>query len=229
MSTIAETWKDLRTLTFDCYGTLIDWDAGLHNTFRAMFGDVAVVRRAELFDAYVQVEAEVEADAYRSYRDVLTLTLERLAKRLQLPLSTERRGALAEMLPNWRPFPDTNAALVRLKERFRLGVLSNVDRDLFAETATHFPVAFDFVITAQDVGSYKPSLNHFQKCIAEQGPPNSILHVAQSLYHDGQAARDVGLAFVWINRYRQTNDTMVRPLAEFSDLASFAEAVCCRH
>ena len=133
---------------------------------------------------------------------------------------------LAERLPQWWPFSDTNAALARLKKCYRLGVLSNIDKDLFAATAKHFTVDFDFVITAEDVKSYKPGTAHFRQAIASQGPPESLLHVAQSLYHDGVPTAELNIAFVWINRYKERNHTGVRPLVEFPDLCSFADSVC---
>jgi len=214
------------TITFDCYGTLIDWSAGLWRSFAAIFGPVVTERKLEWFKAYVRVEAEVESGPYRSYREVLAVVTERLAREFDLPLPVGQKGMLAEMLPGWAPFPDTKDALARLKQRFRLGVLSNVDRDLFAGTAKQLGVAFDFVVTAEDVRSYKPAHGHFQRLIDAHGGTSRALHVAQSLYHDGAPANDLGLAFVWINRYKEQNQTSVRPLAEFPDLRSFADTAC---
>jgi len=215
-----------RTLTFDCYGTLIDWSAGLNRVFAEVFGPQTDQRRDELFDAYVKIEAAVEAEPYRSYREVLAMTLERMAERLHLPLPPDRRDAMSRMLPDWKPFADTNEALLRLKKKFRLGVLSNIDRDLFAGTARHFAVPFDFLICAQDVRSYKPGLAHFERLKQQEGPLDHVLHVGQSLYHDGAPAEKLGLAFVWINRYNEPSNTSVGPLGEFPDLRSFADAAC---
>jgi len=230
MSSVNDVFKRTTTITFDCYGTLIDWSAGLWRSFAGIFGPVVAERKQEWFDAYVRVEAEVESGKYRSYREVLAVVTERLARQFNLPLPPGRETELAEMLPHWRPFPDTNDALSRLKQRFRLGVLSNVDKDLFAGTARQFDVEFDFVVTAEDVRSYKPARAHFQRLIDAHGGisqlASSALHVAQSLYHDGAPANELGLAFVWINRYKEPNRTSVRPLAEFPDLCSFADAAC---
>jgi 2-haloacid dehalogenase len=132
---------------------------------------------------------------------------------------------LAETLPEWRPFPDTNEALRRLKDRYRLGILSNIDQDLFTETARHFEVDFDVVVTAEDVRSYKPGHLHFLKLIEDYADSDSVLHVAQSLYHDGRPAGDLNIAFVWINRYNEVNTEGVTPLAEYPDLKSLADAV----
>jgi len=216
----------IKTITFDCYGTLIDWKGGLEQSFRTMFGSMVDGRMDELFDVYVQVEAEVESGSYRSYDEVLSEVSLRLADRLGFELTPEKHDTLSTMLPSWPAFVDTNNALVRLKKRFQLGVLSNIDRDMFAGTATLFDVSFDFLVTAEDVGSYKPALGHFQKMLDQHGQRDSVLHVAQSLYHDGIPAGELGLAFVWINRYKQTNETTVQPTAEFSDLKSLADVVC---
>lgn len=222
---LAEQIHGKSLLTFDCYGTLIDWAGGLTQSFRAAFGDIVDSRREEFFSTYVQIEAGFESPPYRSYRDVITLTLEELARRMKLPLRDSDRDALARSLPTWTPFADTNAALKRLKKRFRLGVLSNIDRDLFTATARHFDVEFDFLICAQDVRSYKPALGHFRKLAEQEGGLNHVLHVAQSLFHDGAPAKQLGLAFTWINRYNESNTTGVIPLAEFADLRSLADAM----
>jgi 2-haloalkanoic acid dehalogenase type II len=212
------------TITFDCYGTLIDWRAGLQSSLAELFELAFCDLPDGLFDAYVQTEAEVEGGAYQSYRRVLTATAERLAKRFNFDLPPGLAELLAETLPHWAPFADTNEALVRLKRRYRLGVLSNIDRDLFAGTALQFDVEFDFVVTAEDVQSYKPGQAHFQWLLSRHIEHDRVLHVAQSLFHDGVPAQGLGIAFVWINRYKEVNTTAVRPLAEFADLKSLADA-----
>lgn len=226
MASINDVFQRTQTITFDCYGTLIDWSAGLWRSFAAIFGPVVVEHKQEWFDAYVRAEAEVESGPYRTYREILAEVTERLARQFDLPLPPGQERRLAEMLPDWAPFPDTKDALARLKQRFRLGVLSNIDRDLFDGTAKQLGVAFDFVVTAQDVRSYKPALGHFQRLNHAHGGIETALHVAQSLYHDGAPANELAFAFVWINRYKERNHTSVRPLAEFPDLRSFADAAC---
>ena len=226
MTSLRHILRPTRTITFDCYGTLIDWNAGLGRAFVDAFGPAAERRAGELFAAYVQIEAEIEAGPYRRYREVLAEVLVRLAERFGFDLPADRRYALAESLPGWRPFADTNQALAKLKRRFQLGVLSNVDRDLFAGTARQFDTPFDFVITAEDVQGYKPAHGHFQRLIESSGGPETVLHVAQSLFHDGRPAAALGLAFAWINRYKDPPDKHVPVLAEFEDLRSLAEAAC---
>jgi len=219
-------FENVDTLTFDCYGTLVDWSAGLRSAFRRIFGDALTGVERELFDAYVEIEAEVEAEGHRRYRAVLAETVKRLSVRFELEMPGERCEWLADALPTWEPFADTNAGLLRLKERFRLGVLSNIDRDLFAGTRRHFSVGFDFVITAEEVKSYKPAPGHFRTLLEHHASNNHVVHVAQSLYHDGAPAQSFGLPFVWINRYGQKNETAVKPSLEFPDLGSLADVAC---
>lgn len=219
---IAALRPRIRTLTFDCYGTLIDWKAGLGESLRTLIGPSVEHRMDELFAVYVELEAEIEAGPYRSYREVLTEVAMRVGAYLHVPIARENASRMADLLPQWSPFADTNEALSALKKRFRLGVLSNIDRDLFAETAKQFSVAFDFVVTAEDVRSYKPAHGHFLRALATQVERGSTLHVAQSLFHDGRPAHELGIPFAWINRYAQCGDASLDPNAEYPDLRSLA-------
>lgn len=217
--------QDITTITFDCYGTLIDWSAGLLGTFREILGGALTGREEEFFEVYVAAEAEIEGRGFQRYCDVLAATVDRLAEHFSVELRLGERTRLAEQLPTWRPFPDTNAALGVLKKRFRLGVLSNIDRDLFAGTADHFDVVFDFVVAAEDVGSYKPGHAHFERLMSSHAPREQVLHVAQSLYHDIAPCNELGIACVWINRYEGSNVDGPKPLATLPDLASLAAMV----
>jgi len=225
MNLLGDQTRGIKTLTFDCYGTLIDWYQGLCRCFDDVFGGALRARHEELVAAYVASEAELEKGPYRSYREVLRLALAEVARQFDVPLPAVRAGALAESLPGWAPFPDTRDALSALAGRFRLGVMSNIDRDLFALTRERLGIEFDFVITAEDVGSYKPAYGHFQRLLEVHGPAERVLHVGQSLFHDGEPARQLGIAYVWINRYKDTPAGHATPLAEFGDLKSFAAAV----
>jgi 2-haloalkanoic acid dehalogenase type II len=224
MKSIENVLRRVTTVTFDCYGTLIDWAGGLQGSFRALFGDALAGRTDEMFDVYVRIEAQIEAQDYRSYRSVLAEVATQLAQHFDVDMPAERSAELANRLPNWPPFPDTNEALKRLKQKYRLGILSNVDRDLLAGTLQHFEVDFDFVVTAQDVESYKPAHGHFDRLLAQYAVKGELLHVAQSLFHDGNPTRELGIAYVWINRYNDVNETIVCPCATFADLASLATA-----
>lgn len=226
MDSIEEMFARTKTITFDCYGTLIDWRAGVESSLVEIFRGAIIHRMHEVFDAYVKSEAELEALPYQPYRQLLSSVVGALGQTFNTPVSTKRRELLAERLPLWKPFADTNDALVRLKKRFRLGILSNIDRDLFERTAAQFDVSFDFVITAEDVRSYKPAHGHFERLLETHAERDTVLHVAQSLFHDGVPAASLDIAYAWINRYNGVNDSTARPLAEYPDLKSLADAAC---
>jgi 2-haloacid dehalogenase len=157
---------------------------------------------------------------------VLQRAVVRLGSRFGLAVNDESHRVLVDSLPAWSPFRDTNDALKRLKAKYRLAVLSNIDRDLFARTAEHFDVQFDWVVTAEDVQAYKPSPNHFERICELTGyGARDILHAAQSLYHDIVPCTKLGRPAVWINRRNERNDTGADPLAEFPTLAALADAL----
>ena len=191
-------------LTFDCYGTLIDWERGIAEAFdSAARADQVWLDRTAVLAAYHEVEPPLQAERYRSYRAVLALAARAVADRLGWKLAPGRESFLPESVPSWPPFPDTNDALRRLKEAgHRLAILSNVDDDLLAGTRRQLGVDFDFVVTAQQVGSYKPAPGHFTTARARIGA-GRWLHVAQSYFHDIQPARALGIPTAWINRKAQ--------------------------
>jgi 2-haloalkanoic acid dehalogenase type II len=213
-------------ITFDCYGTLIDWRSGIRDAFaRAAAAEGVAVDPAALLDAYNELEPRVEQERYRSYRDVLTETAARAAQSLGWPLHYDRAAFLAESLPSWLPFDDTNAALGRLVATgHKLAILSNVDDDLIAATRRHFTVDFDFVITAQQVGSYKPALNHFLAA-RERVAGLRWLHAAQSDFHDVIPTNSLGVPNAWINRLGEQALPGGTPMFEYPDMASFAAAM----
>jgi 2-haloalkanoic acid dehalogenase type II len=215
--------KPYEILTFDCYGTLIDWERGIGDAFEAAARvDGVKLDRAIALGAYHEIEPVVQAERYRSYREVLTLTAQRIAERLGWRLAPERAAFLAESLPSWPPFADTNAALQRLAAcGYRLAILSNVDDDLLAGTRKHLGVDFEFVVTAQQVGSYKPAPAHFTTARARIAGAR-WLHVAQSWFHDVQPARALGVPTAWINRKRERRAEGARPDAEFATLGEAA-------
>jgi 2-haloalkanoic acid dehalogenase type II len=210
-------------ITFDCYGTLIDWESGIAAAFaRAAAADGIRLDADEVLRTYARVEPVVEQTRYRPYREVLTETAARTAHALGWPLANERAGFLAASLPEWQPFADTNTALERLRNAgYRLGILSNVDDDLLAATRRHFTVAFDVVITAQQVRSYKPSLPHFLTARERIGTAR-WLHAAQSNLHDILPTNSLGIPNAWINRKREQPLIGGTPGREFADMASFA-------
>ena len=211
-------------VTFDCYGTLIDWEDGIASAFaREAAEDAVVLTRSRILAAYHELEPEVEAFEYRPYRDVLTATAIRVAQRLGWPLTEDRARFLPESLPRWKPFPDTNTALRRLAAAgHRLGILSNVDDDLLGETRRHFQVPFDVVVTAQQVRSYKPAHAHFVEAQRRIGGAR-WLHAAQSFFHDVVPARELGIPIAWINRKAEKPLDGAAPDAELRDLTELAD------
>ena len=211
-------------LTFDCYGTLVDWERGIAEAFAAAAGaDGVTLDRDAVLRAYHELEPRIQAERYRRYRDVLALAARAVADTLGWKLAPGREAFLPASLPSWPPFPDTNAALERLREAgYRLAILSNVDDDLLAGTRRHLAVDFDFVITAQQVGSYKPAPGHFVAARERIGG-TPWLHVAQSYFHDMQPARTLGIPSAWINRKGERPLDARGPDHEFRTLAEAAE------
>jgi len=208
-------------ITFDCYGTLIDWNGGVCGALGAE-GE----RQGRTLDAprvlaaYHAAEPRVQAEQYRTYRDVLTLLEAEIAAELGWdPPATP--GYLADSLPSWLPFPETNRALGRLRRAgFALGILSNIDDDLLAATRGHFEVEFDLLVTAQQVRSYKPAPAHFERALQQLGVGSGrLLHIAQSYYHDVRPARELDIATVWVNRLAESIPPGgPAPTAEVADL-----------
>ena len=216
--------KRFDVLTFDCYGTLIDWERGLGDAFAtAARAEGVAADRATLLAAYHEIEPVIQRERYRSYREVLALTARQLADRFTWRLTAGDERFLADSLPWWPPFADTNEALRRLAEAgYRLAILSNVDDDLLAATRRHLDVDFEFVVTAQQVGAYKPAPAHWQAARKRIGDAR-WLHVAQSYFHDIVPARRLGIASAWINRTRQSPAGAERSDVEFGTLAEAAD------
>ena len=218
-------------LTFDCYGTLIDWEAGILAGLRRVLGPRGVEPPDdELLEAHAGFEAAAEAGAYAPYREILGSCLLQVAARYGVEPGADEAAAFGDSVGLWPAFPDSADALARLATRFRLGVLTNCDSDLFARSEGRLGLTFDWVVTAQLIGSYKPDPRNFEALIARLGiPPDRILHVAQSLFHDHVPAKAMGLTTVWIDRRHDrpgsgaTPPTApVRPDATFPDMATFA-------
>ena len=189
-------------ITFDCYGTLIDWNKGILGALGAEGERQGrVLDAVSILAAYHAAEPRLQLAGYRPYREVLTLLEVEIAAGLGWdPPSSP--GYLADSLPAWRPFPETNRALRRLRGAgFELGILSNIDDDLLAATREHFEVDFDLLVTAQQMRSYKPAPAHFERALESLGGDGGrMLHVAQSYFHDIRPASRVGIATVWVNR-----------------------------
>lgn len=190
-----------KVLTFDCYGTLIDWETGILTALTPLLQQHGVQLTAEeILQQYAEFESSLEAGAYLPYRQVLAGVVQKLGQRYGFTPSEAEQQSLPDSVQHWPPFPDTVAALQQLHQTYKLVILSNVDNDLFAQTNRHL-IPFDDVITAEQVQSYKPSLNNFNTLIERVGVPSQqVLHVAASLYHDIVPASSLGLSTVWVNR-----------------------------
>ena len=223
-------FERFEALTFDCYGTLIDWEAGILAGLRAVLDPHGVVAGDdELLEMYAAVEAVEEAGPYRRYRDILSGALRAVGGGFGIEPTPEELEAFGGSVGDWPAFPDSSAALARLHDRFRLGVITNCDDDLFAASETRLGVRFDEVVTAQQVGAYKPDPRGFGIMAERLGlPRDRILHVAQSLFHDHVPAKALGYTTVWIDRrhdrtgFGATPPADATPDATFPDMASFA-------
>lgn len=191
-----------QVLTFDCYGTLIDWESGMLAALQSVLSAHQIqLPEPAILELFAEFEADLEQGEYRPYKDILARIVQRFGERLGFTPTATELTALADSVKHWQPFPDTVEALKTLKQLFKLTIVSNIDNDLFAPTARHLQVAFDWIVTAEQVGSYKPSLNNFKTAIDRmQLSPEQILHVACSIYHDIVPANSLGIATVWVNR-----------------------------
>jgi len=222
-------------LTFDCYGTLINWEDGilccLHRVLAAYGKDTDDATILRLFGDF---EASAEQGVYRRYREVLQSVVRQFGEQLGFAPTDQQARSLPESLQAWKPWPDTVSALRELRSRFRLAIISNVDDDLFAATKPQLGVEFDQIITAQQAGAYKPSLKVFELALRRVGvPEHRVLHVGQSLYHDVIPAQSLGLSTVWVNRPSARSGVGAvkaaegRPDLQVSSLAELA-AACAR-
>jgi 2-haloacid dehalogenase len=205
--------RNFEALTFDCYGTLIDWPAGILAVLRP-FRDAHGIDATdeELLAAYGRAEAHIQRSYFRAYSEVLREVMKNLAVHYRVAPGSYDEDALSKALPSWKPYDDTNAALETLSQYYRLAILSNIDDGLFAETAKHFTVKFDDVITAQQVGAYKPAFRMFRTAKDRVGlHPSRILHVAQSLFHDIKPAKSMDWHAVWVDRLGEEAGAATHP------------------
>ena len=215
---MAERWA-----TFDCYGTIVDWNGGIRRELERLFG---VERSEQLLARYHEIEPEIQAgNPGASYREVLTIALERLADEAHLSLPEGEGSALARSLPSWPVFADAPPGLAEARSRgWRLGILSNTDRDLIDASMQSIGVPFDLTIVAGDIGSYKPEPGHWLAFREQTGTPDSThVHVAQSVFHDIAPATELGLRTIWINRLDEPADP--RPAATLPNLSGLADAL----
>jgi len=205
-----------RWATFDCYGTLIDWNGGIRRELARVFGDDYA---DDKLARYHDLEPELQADGTRSYREVLTEAMRRLGA------PDTDQDALARSLPDWEPFPEVPAALQEARDRgWKLAILSNTDRDFIEASQARLGVPFELAIVASEIGSYKPAHRHWERFFEQtQAPPERHVHVAASLFHDIAPANELGLRSIWINRLAELPEP--RPTRELRDLDRLPETL----
>ena len=215
-------------VSFDCYGTLIDWETGILSALRPILKshEVSADQRA-LLESYGKAEADIEAGPYRPYREILKNVLSQIGDAYGFEPTRDELDGFSKSVMNWPAFADSPRSLRALAAKYRLIVLSNIDDDQFRFSQKLLGVEFDHVFTAQKIGSYKPSPRNFEYLIQHSGTPqNKILHVAQSLFHDIAPAKAIGISTVWVNRRQglqgsgATPSTEVVPDATVPDLDS---------
>jgi 2-haloacid dehalogenase len=205
-----------RWATFDCYGTLIDWDGGVRAELARVFGeDAADAQLAR----YAELEPELQRDGELTYRDVMTQCMQRLGA------PDDQAYALAESLPGWRSFPEVHGALEGARRRgWKLAVLSNTDDDFIAASQVQIGITFDEVVVSQEIGSYKPAHKHWEEFFTRtRAPREGHVHVAASRFHDIEPASELGLRSVWINRNDQV--ATAQPTRELPDLLALPETL----
>ena len=224
-----------RALSFDCYGTLIDWEAGIRNALQPWAAAHAVPATAEqLLDRFGSHEHVIETETPgRRYPEVLAEALRRIGRDLGVEVAEEDASEFGASVGGWPAFADTAVTLRRLQQRYKLIILSNIDRDSFARSNRRLGVSFDLVLTAEDIGSYKPAPQNFERLLSEIGSigieHGELLHVAQSLFHDHGPAQRIGLPSVWIDRYGTAAGTGASPATDvhvdwrYSSLSEFAD------
>jgi 2-haloacid dehalogenase len=220
-----------KLLTFDCYGTLIDWESGIFSALKPVLAAHSKsVSDPEILALYGEFEAKIEAGDYLSYREVLRQVVRSFGDRLGFTPTASEIDALPDSVPRWQPWPDTVASLKRLARKFRLAIISNIDDDIFSCTREWLPVEFESVTTAHQARCYKPGLDVFRLALKKASVAREeIVHVGQSIYHDVLPAQSLGLATVWINRpspragVGAVKQATGNPDLEVPDLATLAE------
>jgi 2-haloacid dehalogenase/putative hydrolase of the HAD superfamily len=212
-------------VTFDVYGTLIDWEKGIWDAFSAEAErDGFTIEREEVIPLFMEIEREIEAGSYELYAEVLRRTVVEIAKRLGWPLEPSRSGFLPDSVQRWEPFRETRVQLDKIAKKYNVGLISNIDDKLLGQTRRHLQIDFDIVVTAQQVRSYKPDAAHFNECARRIGGKKGWVHVASSYYHDIEPCVKAKIPVIWVNRHRETLDAGQRkPTVEVANLREAAK------
>ena len=217
--------KEVTFVTFDVYGTLIDWETGVFQAFaKEAEKDGYTITRDELIPLFLEVQQEIKGGSYELYAEVLRRTAMQVAKRLGWPLESSRANFLPDSIPRWAPFKETNTQLDRFAKKHKIGLISNVDDKLLGLTRRHFKADFDLVVTAQQVRSYKPDPAHFKECERRIGTRKGWVHVTSSYYYDVEPCLKLKVPVIWVNRRKETLEPGAKkPTAEVKTLLEAAK------
>jgi 2-haloacid dehalogenase/putative hydrolase of the HAD superfamily len=213
-------------VTFDVYGTLIDWEKGVYDAFRkeASREGFTIEKPEDVVPLFHQAEREIQSGSYELYAEVLRRVAVRIAKEIGWPLEPSRSGFLPDSVQRWPSFKETNPQLGKLTKKFQTGLISNIDDKLLGQTRRHIPHDFDLVVTAQQVRSYKPDPAHFKECARRIGGKKGWVHVAASYYHDVEPCLKEKVPVIWVNRHKEELEPgQKKPTAEVKNLAEAAK------
>ena len=217
--------KDIKFVTFDVYGSLIDWEKGVYDAFKKEADrDGFTIERDELMRLFHEIQREIQGGSYELYAEVLRRTAVRISKELGWPLEPSRSGFLPDSVERWMPFKETNAQLDRFAKKYDIGLVSNIDDKLLGLTRRHFRADFDLVVTAQQVRSYKPEPAHFTEAERRMGTKRGWVHVGSSYYHDVEPCLKKRVPVVWVNRHKEKLESGQKvPTAEVPNLREAAK------
>ena len=219
--------KTVSFVTFDVYGTLIDWDTGVYDAFqKEAERDGFTIERDQLIPMFYEVQRQIQAGSYELYAEVLRRTAVQIAKQLGWPLEPSRSGFLPDSVQRWPPFKETNPVLGKIAKKHRIGLISNIDDKLLGQTRRQMPLDFDLVVTAQQVRSYKPDPAHFTECERRIGSKKGWVHIAASYYYDVEPCLKKKIPVIWVNRSKeQLEPNQRKPDAEVHNLREAAKLV----
>jgi 2-haloacid dehalogenase len=217
--------KNVTFVTFDVYGTLIDWETGIYEAFaKEAARDGVEIDRNVVIPLFHEVSREIEGGSYELYAEVLRRSAIEIAERIGWNLEPSRSGFLPDSVQRWLPFKETNPVLAKMAKKYKLGLLSNIDDKLLGQTRRHIPIDFDLVVTAQQVRSYKPEPAHFTECARRIGGKRGWVHVASSYYHDVAPCLKMRVPVIWVNRKKETLEpSQKKPTAEVTNLREAAK------
>ncbi len=219
--------KNVSFVTFDVYGTLIDWETGVYDAFKAEADrDGFTIERDALIPLFYEIQQQIQAGSYELYAEVLRRTAVQIAKKLGWPLEPSRAGFLPDSVQRWPPFKETNSVLQKIAKKYKIGLISNIDDKLLGQTRRHMALDFDLVVTAQQVRSYKPDPAHFTECERRIGGKRGWVHVAASYYYDVEPCLKKKIPIIWVNRAKeQLEANQKKPDAEVPNLREAARLI----